>query len=898
LIQGTMMKKNIMFSLVALAAVAAVTTTTTIATAQEMPGRAYSGEPSGNTPSLTAKSTSAPVKLRTLSAPIFDVLLAPTQKQLDDAAANASRVDAPSAKRDAQTIAEAVGFKKSAGEAVAVGPQRVASVFESKMKATSLSWDAVAGGRITQLVVSSTGAKGVRAQLHVPAGMTNGEIRVAANRTTAADILPLSLAQDGVIWTPYTEGDTQIVEIFTRQSVVDAKFRVGDVMHFERSLLVDRSSGNGLAKAAGSCNVDVACPSGSTTTDTAINDRKKSVAKINFRSGAGGFICTGTVINSQAFPAPYVMTANHCISTAAEAASVTTQWFRYAPTCGSGLAVSGGQSVEGEIQVGGGAQLVFTNHMADSTLLQLNALPPTGVIYSGWNAALLPNSAPVVSISHPVGDIMKFAIGSLAVPSSTSGQLRLRGYPMDMYGVSFTRGIIEGGSSGSGLFTPAADGTFQLRGVLSGTTVRTAGGLSCTNLNENATYGRFEIFYPQIQSYLAAQVFPTDDHPDQPRANAAVLPLNGTSVAGTISRPGDLDVFAIDVPSAGTLIVGSRGGQDLVGAILDANGAPASPVNDSANDDAEAASNDFGVTIPVAAGRYYVSVGHFVPSATTPNGYQVFAKFVTAQDNYTGMWWNEQESGWGINVNHQDNTLFATLFTYDATGRAAWFVLSNGARQADGSYLGDLLRTTGPAFNANPFTPIGASNITRVGSMRLSFNGSVAAQQTAALVYDVNGVLVSKVIKRQPIASPAPNCTFNGFDRSAAGNFTDMWWNPNESGWGLNIAHQADTIFATLFNYDQTGRDLWLVMANAPLQPGGTTSVSYQGTLFRTVGAPFNTVPFPPNPPSNVTPVGNMRVEFTTGNAGKLTYDFNGITVVKNIQRQVFGEARTSCARQ
>jgi hypothetical protein len=184
-----------------------------------------------------------------------------------------------------------------------------------------------------------------------------------------------------------------------------------------------------------------------------------------------------------------------------------------------------------------------------------------------------------------------------------------------------------------------------------------------------------------------------------------------------------------------------------------------------------------------------------------------------------------------------------------------------------------------------------------VGSMRLVFSGSTAAQQIATLTYDVSGAAVSKTIKRQTFAA-LPNCAFSGFDRTNTFNFTDMWWNPAESGWGVNISHQGDIIFATLFTYDQNGRDLWLAMSNGPLQPGGTTSVSYQGTLYRTTGAPFNAVPFPPNTAANATAVGNMRFEFTNGNTGKLTYDFNGATVVKNIQRQVFGEARTSCTRQ
>ena len=39
-----------------------------------------------------------------------------------------------------------------------------------------------------------------------------------------------------------------------------------------------------------------------------------------------------------------------------------------------------------------------------------------------------------------------------------------------------------------------------------------------------------------------------------------------------------------------------------------------------------------------------------------------------AQTSYEGLWWNSpanSESGWGLNITHQGNILFATWFTYD-----------------------------------------------------------------------------------------------------------------------------------------------------------------------------------------------------------------------------------------
>jgi hypothetical protein len=35
---------------------------------------------------------------------------------------------------------------------------------------------------------------------------------------------------------------------------------------------------------------------------------------------------------------------------------------------------------------------------------------------------------------------------------------------------------------------------------------------------------------------------------------------------------------------------------------------------------------------------------------------------------------------------------------------------------------------------------------------------------------------------------------------------TALWWNPGESGWGLNLNQQGTTIFGTLFTYDSARR--------------------------------------------------------------------------------------------
>jgi len=257
--------------------------------------------------------------------------------------------------------------------------------------------------------------------------------------------------------------------------------------------------------------------------------------------------------------------------------------------------------------------------------------------------------------------------------------------------------------------------------------------------------------------------------------------------------------------------------------------------------------------------------------------------------NYTALWWNPAESGWGINVDHQGNILFATLFTYDASGAPLWLVMSNGAMQPNGTtFTGELYRTTGSPFNAVPFIPIGPGNVTQVGTMTLAFSGADAA----TLSYTFNGAPVTKSIQRQVFGSRAAACVPATGSRSSSANYQDLWWNPSESGWGVNVTHQDNTLFATLFTYDATGRGLWLVMSGGTLQPDG----SYLGALYQTTGSAFNANPFVPLGPANVTMVGTMQLRFTNGENATLIYTVNGTLVTKQIVRQVFSSPVPSCS--
>lgn len=770
---------------------------------------------------------------------------------------------APAAFRAAQQpAAEAIAVadasaKRAGSPRDDAGRLVVGSVRAVDKAAQPATWVAVRGGYVARIAITSPGAAGLRARLQLPDGFA-GEV---AARGAQGGIEAFA-TQSAEAWTAFTPGERQEIEVFSRERPVSAP-TVEAIVHFDA---------NPAARVAGACNPDVLCTSGDGVLDAAITERRNSVALLNFVDGTLAITCTATLINTPKFPAAYLVTANHCLSTTAAASSVTTTWFDEASSC-AGTAVSPAKR-----QVAGGATLVYTSYGADSTLLLMKTNPPAGATYAAWNAERLADGDAVVSISHPQGDVKKFALGK------ETAELHVTGYPQDMYGVTFTRGVTEGGSSGSGLFT-LAGASLQLRGVLSGSTLRTGVELSCANADvEDALYGRFEIFYPQIADYITLAKPRTDDHGNRATLTEATrIVLTAASkptevaVSGVIDYAGDVDVFRVDVPTAGgTLTVRTESAIDTIGTLLDSTGKAIKSVND-----AQTSGTDFGLTRRLDPGTYYVAVAHRDAQGT--GAYSFKASLSTVTDNYTDLWWNASESGWGININHQGNLLFAALFNYGFDGTPLWLVMAPGTRQTDGSWAGTLFRGTGPPFNASPWDPALAKN-SPVGTMRITFTSKTAA----TLSYSVNGVTVNKSITRQVFAAP-PTCTWSAFDRSFTTNFQDLWWKADESGWGINLTHQGETVFATLFNYGLGGQPLWFSAAATRIADG-----LYIGTLDQSSGPAFNASPWNPALVTHLS-VGTMTIQFTRGNAASLTYIYNGLLVVKTIQREVFAVPATEC---
>jgi hypothetical protein len=113
---------------------------------------------------------------------------------------------------------------------------------------------------------------------------------------------------------------------------------------------------------------------------------------------------------------------------------------------------------------------------------------------------------------------------------------------------------------------------------------------------------------------------------------------------------------------------------------------------------------------------------------------------------------------------------------------------------------------------------------------------------------------------------------------------TDLWWNPEESGWGVNVIQQNDIVFATFFVYDASGRAHWYVASAMGAESVSAAGATFTGDLFEAHG-PYFAVPFNASAVAR-TKVGTARPQFAFPGDGLLTYSIGDVTVTKAIRRQ------------
>jgi len=174
---------------------------------------------------------------------------------------------------------------------------------------------------------------------------------------------------------------------------------------------------------------------------------------------------------------------------------------------------------------------------------------------------------------------------------------------------------------------------------------------------------------------------------------------------------------------------------------------------------------------------------------------------------------------------------------------------------------------TGPNFFGGGFNPGQVSSVAN-GSVQLTFANANAATMTYT---GVAGQTRTVQLTRQPLATGTAVPIVD---------YTDIWWNSNESGWGMAMAQQYGITFLAWYVYDSTGKPTWLVATCA------MSGSSCSGTLYRTTGPVFGPT-FDPTA-VHATQAGTVTVNFTDANNAVIDYTVDGVAATKSVTRQLF----------
>jgi hypothetical protein len=206
---------------------------------------------------------------------------------------------------------------------------------------------------------------------------------------------------------------------------------------------------------------------------------------------------------------------------------------------------------------------------------------------------------------------------------------------------------------------------------------------------------------------------------------------------------------------------------------------------------------------------------------------------------YTDVYYDQAESGWGMFLVQSDTTQFVAFFIYGPDGKPTWYVAilaDNGA----GSYTGDLLATTGTYF-ANPwqgyqYTVAGTVTFTPIDIYH------------ATLSYTVNGVgTVTRTVVRQTLAPYVLGGNYSGSASGAIVGCSDPTKNEPSyrARYGLAVTQDGDSSVTLTFNFVDQAHSGLVCTISGPL--------SHYGRLYQLAGQSSCTVP--PAPPGTPDPM-------------------------------------------
>jgi hypothetical protein len=112
-------------------------------------------------------------------------------------------------------------------------------------------------------------------------------------------------------------------------------------------------------------------------------------------------------------------------------------------------------------------------------------------------------------------------------------------------------------------------------------------------------------------------------------------------------------------------------------------------------------------------------------------------------------------------------------------------------------------------------------------------------------------------------------------------DYSDHWWNPQESGWGMMVWHDKNRngFMAAWFGYDVEGKPYWFTLQGGSWERrvyGAAIGFRYSGLVIESSGPNFTDVNYPATTVTGRS-IGAGSIDFTDANNATLNFTIDGV---------------------
>jgi mono/diheme cytochrome c family protein len=170
----------------------------------------------------------------------------------------------------------------------------------------------------------------------------------------------------------------------------------------------------------------------------------------------------------------------------------------------------------------------------------------------------------------------------------------------------------------------------------------------------------------------------------------------------------------------------------------------------------------------------------------------------------TGLWFNSQRSGHGVDIQLAGDNMFIIWYTYNDDNTPTWYLASNTYNE---NWQADLMSFT---WDNETRTATG----TVVGQVNFDFTDAKNAQFS----WNING------------RESAESFTyFNGLNQKTNKQFTGTYYDVTDSGWGLSVMTIGQAQVAVVYYYDENGQPRWSLGSGDNSQNSVIEMLSFEG---------------------------------------------------------------------